>query len=237
MPWVAVDDPNEIAFAEQQLAGKSSGGKYLGPQFAVQDRTALNAIREATAPAADTMNEYRQAEGAAKRLGTGPWRGRLLDAAIPEERGGFGDALGAALVGGPMKLFGALPQQTIDDFQRLKGLQSQRVLTTQMAQKGPQTESDAARMQLTEVSPYKSLAANQSVINQGGRKAFLESKKTGFYTQWANRFGLNGLNERGQSVDDVWNGVRDKVYRGGGQKTPPMKRTKPRVIDFNSLPE
>src|SRR3546814_9981784 len=106
----------------------------------------------------DSLSQYRRAAGSIDRLGTGPWRGKVLDMAIPEEGGGFGDTIGAATVGGAMGLFGGLPEQTITDFQNLKGLQSGRVLKQQIAQKGPQTESDAARMKLTEISPSRTKA-------------------------------------------------------------------------------
>src|SRR3546814_9213428 len=97
--------------------------------------------------------------------------------AIHEEGGGFGDTIGAATVGVARGLFGGLQEQTITDFQNLKGLQSGRVLEQQIAQKGPQTESDAARMKLTEIIPYRTKAANQEIIASGALKAAAAARK------------------------------------------------------------
>lgn len=171
-------------------------------KLSVQDNKFLNELRStAGQPGLDAQNEYRRAAKAVDRLGTGPVRASLLDAFIPEEGGGFWDRVGG-IIGAPF-----IDRQTVDDFQTLKGLQSERVLSQQLAQKGPQTESDAARLQLTEVSPYKTPEANRRILDAGMRKATLGAMKPDFYTRWTNRYGLNGTDERGRTVDAAWGEV------------------------------
>lgn len=180
-----------------------------------QTQTELSALRKTSSAANQTAQEYDAARAAIKRLKPGPFRGRILDAAIPEQGGGFWDALGAGTLGTVMKVTGALPDQDVSDFQRLKGLQAQRVLTEQLPQKGPQTDSDAARLQLTEISPYKMEGVNNAVIESGMKKVASAKAQIPFYTQWTAKYGLNGLNEQGLDVETAYQQSRAK---GGGWK-------------------
>lgn len=173
-------------------------------KLSVQDNKFLNELRPASQAGIDAQNEYYRAAQAIDRFKPSPWRGKLHDMALPQENGGMGDALGAAVMGPILRGVGVVTPQSVDDFQTLKGLQSERVLSTQLAQKGPQTESDAARMQLSEISPYKSKKANVAVIDAGMRKATLGANKADFYTRWVSKYGLNGLDEGGRSVDNAW---------------------------------
>jgi hypothetical protein len=91
-----------------------------------------------------------------------------------------------------------------NDFQRLKGLGAERVLEEQKPQKGPQTDSDAARMALAEISPYKTPEVNAQIIKAGDAKAVRAARRAPFYTAWANKYGLNNVNEKGQSVEDAY---------------------------------
>lgn len=179
----------------------------VGKRMSVQDNKFLNETRETSQAGLSAQGEYRNAAAAIDRFGSSPWKAKLYDASLPEEGGGFGDTLGAFLVGTPARLFGAVTDDGIDDFQTLKGLQSQRVLTEQLAQKGPQTESDAARLKLTEVSPYKTLEANKRILDAGMRKATLAAIKSDFFTQWANNYGLNGTDPKGRTVDAAWSAL------------------------------
>jgi hypothetical protein len=210
-------------------------------RLSVQDNKFLNEVRATSQAGIDARNEYMRAAGAIDRFGTGPWKARLYDAAIPQENGGFFDALGAAVIGGPARLLGGVTPQGVDDFQTLKGLQSERVLSTQIAQKGPQTESDAARMQLTEISPYKTPEANRRVINSGIRKAALGAAKADFFTKWATQYGLNGLDDKGQTVDARWAQASKRALTvqprlPGRANAGGANAGGARVVDFNDLP-
>src|SRR3546814_20579786 len=68
-------------------------------------------------------------------------------------------------------------------------------------------------MKLTEISPYRTKAANQEIIASGALKAAAAARKAPFYTQWVNKHGLNGLDPQGRSVDQVWNGVLADAQR------------------------
>lgn len=175
------------------------GGRKLSPQ----DAKALNEMRETSAASGNVADLTVRARDAAQRLKTGPYRGRVLDAFIPEEGGGFFDAVGG-IIGAPF-----IDAQTVTDFQSLKALQNDLVLTKQLEQKGPQTESDAARLKLSQVSPYKSLEANEALLGPALTNAISGKNRVSFYTKWANQNGLNGLDAQGRSADEVWGGMLD----------------------------
>lgn len=220
-------------YKEGQTATGKKGEKYTfqggawhmtsGPSaraggMSAQAQKFLNELQTQAQSAAETKAQYRSADASIRRLKPGPWRGAFLDAAIPEEGGGLLDRMGAVAIGGPAKLLGAVTDQDVQDFQRLKGLGSARVLEGQIAQKGPQTESDAARLALTEISPYKKPDVNAQIIRSGEAKADRALARAPFYTQWANKFGLNGVNERGQSVEQAF---QEQLTRSTSAAPPP----------------
>jgi hypothetical protein len=101
------------------------------------------------------------------------------------------------------------------------------VLGEQILQKGPQTESDAARMQLTEISPSKSTNVNREIIEAGKHKANRVRAKAAFYTKFANHYGLNGVNPKGMTADQLWVAMGDAFTKqlfpqdyGSGQSAP-----------------
>lgn len=213
--WEEVTDPVEIkkalgVDAANQLSGV--GGKKTGRGgFSPQAQAFLNALSTQAQEAGETKRLYDQAEPAINKLHPGPYRGAFLDMAIPQENGGFFDKLGAFVIGGPARVLGAITPDEVDAYQNLKRLQSSRVLGEQILQKGPQTESDAARMQLTEISPGKSKAANKATIAAGRAKADRVRAKPTFYTAWANKYGLNGVDENGFTADQVWAQAADAI--------------------------
>jgi hypothetical protein len=234
MPWQEVTDPDEIAAAEAML-----GGKPTAPapgKLSVQDNKFLNELRATSGQGGlEAETEYRNAARVIDRLGTGPVRAAMLDAFIPEDGGGFFDKVGG-LLGAPF-----IDRQTVDDFQTLKGLQSKRVLSSQLEQKGPQTESDAARLKLTEVSPYNTPEANRRILDAGMRKARLSSIKPDFFTKWVNQYGLNGLDPQGRSVDAAWADVSRRATTAPAQTRQPPARADGVVTirnnaDFAKLP-
>lgn len=204
--WEPVTDPLEMrkVLGTQGMRGQMGGGG-AGPngfgsgRLSVQDQKFLNELRPQSQSGLDSLNQISQAEGAVNRLHTGPVRARLLEARIPQEKGGIFDSLGALLGNW------TVPQQDQDDFQRLQGLASEQVMDAQIAQKGPQTEADAARLQMTKISPYKGVAVNKAVMRNGAISAALAAAKTPFYTKWAAaNGGVNGIDQGGRSADDVW---------------------------------
>lgn len=182
-----------------------------GKKFSPQAQSFLNDLSTQASESAETRRMYERAEGAVNTLRPGPNRGRFLEIATPEEGGGFFDTLGAALVGGPARLIGAITPQDTNAYQSLKALQSENVLGKQILQKGPQTESDAARLQLTEISPSKSGKVNKEIIEAGKRKTDRVRAKAIFYTKFANKYGLNGTSPNGFTADQLWNQAGDII--------------------------
>src|ERR1043166_1579382 len=109
-----------------KLVPVSGGPTRPAPKMTNPDRTVLNDLNKEAREAREIQEQYRAAEGAIKRLKPGPWRAAFLDAALPEENGGVLDRLGSLAIGGPARMLGAISGQDVNDFQRLKGLQSQR---------------------------------------------------------------------------------------------------------------
>lgn len=173
-------------------------------KFSPQEQKALNDMMASAQESQSIQRDYNEADAARKRLGTGPWRGALLDAAIPTEDGGFLDSLGGFLIGGPARLTGAIDQGDVDAYNTLRRVQARRVLAEQKQQKGVQTEGDAARIKAGDIGVRASDAANAGAIARGRLEAQLIQDRANFMTQWANRYGLNGTNENGQTAMQVF---------------------------------
>lgn len=199
------DGQNWVGVTGTGGRGTAPGGLTPG------DRQYLNQLSTEAASAADTERYYLRARGAVRALRPGPYRGRLMQAATPEEGGGIADTLGALIIGGPARLTGAITPEETNAYQILRGLQSEQVLSKQLLQKGPQTESDAARLQLTEISPSKSREANEAIITNGIQRTRRIRARASFYTQWANKYGLHGMNEQGQTADQVWGQNQERI--------------------------
>lgn len=224
----------------------SKGGQWvpyngpLGPQrgttgssgrLSAQDQKFLNDLSTQAQTANETARIYDRAEQDVKRLGTGPYRGQFLGMATPEDNGGILDKIGAVLIGGPARITGAIRGKDTDAFQRLRGLQSQQVLQGQLAQKGPQTESDAARLMLTEISPSKTVPTNLDIIQQGRAKAQRAQAKAQFYNEWAQKFGgVRGLNPKGTNVDAAWSKYGDQFTQQMFRKSQPNSSATVKVI-------
>lgn len=207
-------DGRQVRFDGQrwvQIRAANPRARRSGNNMSSRDEMTVNALREQAAAARETSRVYERARAANQRLNSGPTRGRLLETAIEDPNGGILDSLGALVIGGPLRLTGAISQQDVDDYQMMRGLQSENVLTRQIEQRGPQTDSDAARMMLTEISPGRTREGNREVIDQGQFRARRAQARAAYYAQWAARFnGLNGTrNSRGQTVDDAWNQYGD----------------------------
>jgi hypothetical protein len=179
---------------------KPSGGGKMSPQT----QNFLNTLSTQAADAAETRRVYERARQDVSALQPGPYQGAFMQAATPEDNGGIFDRLGAIVIGAPARLTGAITPKETEAYQRMRGLQSQQVLQAQLAQKGPQTESDAARMMLTELSPGKTAAVNEDIISKGIAKTDRARAKAIFYSQFANKWGLNGVTPHGYTADQLW---------------------------------
>lgn len=235
MNWWDNDPVASIADAREL----GNGGSNKGGGLSVQDNKALNEMRPSHGAALGVNRDYREVARALDRSKMTPAKASWLETWIPRENGGLFDMIGGAIG----QRF--LDPQTVTDFQTLRSLQSKRVMDAQVEQKGPQTESDAARLQLTEVSPYKTKQANIGVMRRGMADATLAKRKLPFFQQWAGKYGLNGMDPQGRTVDQAWGQVADAVYKAGnnlGQAPRLGRRTssQPTKIsgddDYNRLP-
>lgn len=206
----------------------TGGGKGAGAALSPGDRQFLNTLSQQAADAGETRRVYERARSDVHTLQTGPYRGRFMQMATPEDNGGILDTIGSVVLGAPARLLGAIRGKETDAYQRLRGLQSQQVLQGQLAQKGPQTESDAARLMLTEISPSKTVPTNEDIISKGVSKADRARAKSVFYTWFANKYGLHGLSPHGYTADQLWANNPDGITQQAFGRTqqgsaPPIK--------------
>lgn len=223
--WEEVTDPAEAkkvlgVEAFNRLSKGPGGGAKMSPQA----QKFLNDLSTAAQGARETGKIYDEAGKAVSTLQPGPNRGRFLEIATPEEGGGILDTLGAIVVGAPARAIGAITPEETNAYQTLRALQSSNVLTRQIEQKGPQTESDAARLMLTELSPSKSEAVNKEIVERGRHKTRREQAKAIFYTRFANKWGLNGTSPHGHTADELWAKQGDAITRQLFEGKPILKQ-------------
>lgn len=190
--------------------GASGGGS--GGRSQQQDTKLLNEMSVQANDAAEVERIYRRAANDIRQFHTGPYRGRFMQMMTPDDQGGVLDTIGG-VVGAIPRAVGAITKKDTDTYQRLQSLQQYRVLGEQTRQKGVQTEGDAARIKLAEISPSKTMDANMDIINNGLARMQRVQARASFYQQWAHKYGLHGANEQGQNVDQVWANNADAITR------------------------
>lgn len=200
-----------------------------------KDQALINSMRLNQGDMAGVLRDITGAQRAVDRFQPSPGRGSLYGAGTIQD-GDFWSAPFKGLLGAV-----ALPDKAQEDYQTLLGLQNQSVLNAQLAQKGPQTESDAIRMKLAGVSPNKDVRPNAQLLAEGQYDAQLKQGRPAFYEWWANKYGsTHALGKNGKTADEVWN----EQYRRGseqmrkdprytGVRGAPRKPQQSRVIDFN----
>lgn len=174
------------------------------PELSKQQEIELAKMRGNLGAVDNTRRLYNQVEEVVKRFGTGPYRGGVVGFLTPEPDDGIVERVIGSPLGWLAKTTGLLPEKDIADYQDLKAMQSERVAERQLEQKGVQTESDAARYKLADISPSNTIETNARIIARGRKAMDRASEKVTFYTKWANRFGLNGLNKNGVDVNRAW---------------------------------
>lgn len=208
--WEPVNDPAEI---RKVLGPKAGGAGALG----TQDNIALNKLRDRVGEATGLTRDYRAAMRLLPRIE--PSRVPLMNSVLPQEDGGVLNYLSSKLFGGSVA-----PQER-QNYQDFRAIQSGQVLSKQQQQTGPQTESDAARMKLAGIQASNDLQANVPVLMRGTADAILAERKMKFFTNWANKHGLNGTGPGGQTADAAWNKVVKTVYGLEAKQTP-------RIVDM-----
>jgi hypothetical protein len=194
-------------------AGGGRGMQGSNAKLSNQDQMFLNELQKDAQKANETARIYDKAETAVKDLKTGPYRGQFLGAATPEDNGGILDTIGGLVVGAPARLSGAISKKDTDNYQYLRSLQQLNVLEGQTRQRGVQTEGDAARIMLSELSPTKTVNTNLQVIANGRQKAQRAQAKANFYDNWAKTYGLHGLDENGDNASAAWTKRGDEITK------------------------
>lgn len=223
-----VDDPDLIAQLDALASAPETRRPPVGGGgLATQDNIALNRIRGETGNATGLIRDYRQAMHLLPKID--PTRVGILNSFNPAEEGGLWNSIKAK--------FGARSATTPEEraaYQDFKSIQSNRVLQKQIEQKGPQTESDAARMKLAGVQASNDLTSNIPILMRGMADSVLAERKMQHFTSWANKYGLNGVDKQGRTADEKWRQIQNVVYnleskstpkivaslRGGGPKKP-----------------
>lgn len=173
------------------------------------DAAFINSMREQTAGMGELLGKLGTATSAIDRFQPSPERGSLYNNFFP------GDDDGLITTGGKAIGRAFLPDQSERDYETLRAMQESAVLKTQEAQKGPQTEADAARMKASTISPSKGTSTNALLVAESIYNAKMAEAKPDFFTKWANNFGsLSALDRNGNSVDKAW----AKAYQGGFNK-------------------
>lgn len=196
-----------------------------GGGLSEQDQTFLNNMRGQIGGIDETVSILSNAARLVDRFGTSPQKERQVRWATEESDktgpvSGTLDWLGS-------KLFSAKPQEK-EDWQQLKALQNNAVLLKQQEQKGPQTESDAIRMQLASMSPDKYGRVNAQILGNAMLQARLSQMKPGFYTKWAQENGsVNAVNRNGKTADQMWKTLADRARNDFMRSNTPKQSAKP----------
>lgn len=177
--------------------------------ISADDQKIIDAMRQNVGNMNETLNLFHGAAGVIDRFKTGPDRAAAVKDAVTPPEGGIWDSLRARFY---RNLLG-VPQQDVDDYQALQRYAQEGVLQKQIAQKGPQTESDAIRMLISGVSPDKNVNLNAKIIGDATLGGLVAQKKPSFYTEWANRNGSIGALQDGKTVDQAWQEAVDRAYK------------------------
>lgn len=199
------------------LSNEEARRKLTQNPISEKDQDFINKLRESAASIPQTIGTINSSAGAIDRFNPSQGKGALYGMFQAEDN----DWPTTSAAKGIGRLF--LDDQGVKDYEDLRSLQEKQVLNTQVEQKGPQTESDAARTKLSQIAPNKSKETNARLVGEAMYNAKMGAYKPSFYTQWANRFGsINAVNKSGKTADEVWTQVYNKNYPVGGKaKKPP----------------
>lgn len=203
-----------------------------------KDQALINAMRMGQGDLPGVLRDITAAQAAVDRFQPAPGRGTAYSWAVPEDNDWGITALGKNLIG---KVFGVSKPDS-DAYQTLVGLQNASVLNKQIEQKGPQTESDAARMKLTAVSPNKSTPVNAQLLAENQYDVMMKLQRPAFYEYWANQLGsTHALNGQRKSADQVWNeqymrGLLKMRASAGYRRTTGQSGKRASVVNWNDLP-
>jgi len=116
---------------------------------------------------------------------------------------------------GPRRLLGWLGsnEKEAADQQYLDALASGIVLDKQIAQKGPQTEADAARLALSQLGSDKVYDTNKRLVSDAMLNSRMSQHKLDHYSKWQTKYGSFGApNEKGLNADQVWRMKSERAH-------------------------
>lgn len=190
-----------------------------------EDAAIIDRMRQQADIASRAQIELMQSARASDRFNPSPERAASVGRAVVREDESLPWQWGRQAYGA---VAGITPQE-IEDYQNLDRYRQARVATIQQEQKGPQTESDAARYMKSTFGPDKSPKINASAVGEAMFNAKFDELRPGMYTQWANKYGsLTARNKDGLSVDEWYNNARasgwnnfQKKYGQGAPRNAP----------------
>ncbi len=184
-----------------------------------QDQKTINELLGQIDPLNEVIRDIKNGAKVVDRFGTSGGKAFAARIATPKAdpgQSGLWDQAGAKLFGG------LVSEQDKADYQQLEYLKNRAVLAAQVVQKGPQTESDAARMAMTGIQPGNRKETNAKILNEAMLKAQLGLRKPGFYTRWAQKYGsLSALDPKGRSIADAWNAMAQDAFRRNQKRGDP----------------
>lgn len=183
-----------------------------------EDAAIINDMRKDAAVATRAQQELMAAAHASDRFRPSPDRAATVNRVLPQEGDGWFDQKMRKVYG----WLDGVTQQDITDYQDLERYRQGRVATIQQEQKGPQTDSDAARYMKSTFGPDKTPKINAAAIGEAMFNAKFDELRPGMYTQWANKYGsLSALNKDGLSVDEWYNNARASGWNNFQKKYGP----------------
>jgi hypothetical protein len=193
-----------------------------------KDQALINKMRLDQGDLSGVLQDITAAQAAVDRFKPAPGRGSAYSWAVPEDD----DMAITAWLKNRVGDIAGLSDEDRNAYQTLLGLQNQSVLNSQIEQKGPQTESDAARMKLAGISPNKGIGPNAVLLAEQQYDVLMKKQRPSYYEKWANKYGsTHALNKDGKTVDEVWNDSYlfglEKMRNGPGYRRAAGKVTLP----------
>ncbi len=206
-----------LATADGAATKPSTGGRSgVGKGVQTLEAKQIADARQAAMSATETKAIYKNVDGALRRFRTSPGKASSFNAMTPDAPGFLGGIknIGSSILRGTLGY--TYNDSDFDDYAYLKSQQSERVAERQMAQKGVQTESDAARYALADIGPDKPAAVNRRIVRDGNVKLTIAERRPRMMSKWIAKYGsLGSTSPNGWTYDDYeayWRkGFRESV--------------------------
>lgn len=219
-----------------------AAGEGAKEKTTAQDQKTAADYSATAAAERDALRTYANAAGSVERFNTGPIKSRLMDAIMPDEDGGFWDAVGAT-VGAVARPF--VSQKTIEARDQLKTVNANVALAGSNLMKGSSSDKDTALMRLSGMGPSKTVAENKRIIRDATYNSGLSQTRALVASNWLAEHGsLTAPGHNGMTFQKALM-FAEKQYDKHIQasraarklpKAPPRRRGGPITIDLDGNP-